>query len=119
VSRPGPYGSRWRARSDALTCTIMTSPRSDIHDSVFDEITARISTLRAGAPPPAPDGGARTQADVDAELAQLEEDQAVLLAHWRTEDGVVAKTAPVHARACGKPQPCPHVLGLAQKYGLV
>ena len=94
-------------------------PRSDIHDSISDEITARISTPGAGAPTSAPDGGARTQADVDAELARLKEDQAVLLPHWRTEDGVLATTAPVHARACGKPQPCPHVLGLARKYGLV
>jgi hypothetical protein len=105
--------------SDALTSRIVTAPSRDIHDSIFDEIKARTSTLRAGAPTSAPDGGARTQADVDAELAQLEDDQAVLLAHWRTQDGVVAPTAPVHARACGQPQPCPHVLGLAQKYGFV
>ena len=97
----------------------MTAPSNDIHDSIFDEIQARISTLRAGAPTSAPDGAARTQAEVDAELAQLEGDQAILLAHWRTQDGVVARTAPVHARACGQPQPCPHVLGLAQKYGIV
>ncbi|WP_299954388.1 hypothetical protein [uncultured Modestobacter sp.] len=96
----------------------MTAPSSDIHDGIFDEIKARISTLQAGAPTAAPDGGARSQADVDGELAQLEADKTVLLAHWRTQDGVVATTAPVYARACGQPQPCPHVLGLAEKFGL-
>ncbi len=55
--------------------------------------------------------------EVDAELAQLQSDKALLLAHWQTQDGVVGATAPVRARACGQPEPCPHVLGLAQRYG--
>ncbi len=59
---------------------IVTSPRNDIHDSIFDELEGRISTLRSGAPTSAPDGGAWTQAEVDAELAQLENDKALLLA---------------------------------------
>lgn len=95
----------------------MTAPSNDIHDSLFREIEGRMSTLRAGAPISAPDRGARMQAEVEAQLAQLESDQAVLLAHWRLEDGLFAAAEPVRARACGQPQPCPHVLGLAQKYG--
>jgi len=97
----------------------VTAPSNDIHDSVFAEIEGRISTLRSGAPTSAPDRGAWTQAEVDAELAQLESDRGLLLAHWKTQDGVVAAATPVRARACGQPQPCPHVLGLAQKYGLI
>ena len=97
----------------------MTPPSNDIHHSLFDEIEGRISTLRSGAPASAPDRGAWTQDEVDAELAQLESDQTLLLAHWKTQDGVVSATAPVRARACGQPQPCPHILGLAQKYGFI
>jgi hypothetical protein len=97
----------------------VAAPSDNLHDSIFDEIDGRIRTLRAGAPTATPDDGARTQAEIDAELAQLESDKALLLAHWRTQDGFVAPTAPVRARACGQPQPCPHVLGLAQKYGFV
>ncbi len=97
----------------------MTAPRTDIHDNVFDEIEGRIATLQAGAPASGSDSGAWTQEDVDAELAQLGNDLELLLAHWKAKDGVVAATAPVRARACGQPQPCPHVLGLAQRYGCI
>lgn len=94
---------------------------SDIHDSVYDAIEVRIITLRSGAPASSPETGARTQDDVDTELAQLESDKALLLDHWKTQDGVVGATPPsaTRARACGQAQPCPHVLGLAQKYGIV
>lgn len=95
----------------------MTASSSDIHDSVFAEIEGRISTLVSGAPTSTPDHGAWTQAEVDAELAQLQSDKSLLLAHWKTQAGVVAASAPVRASACGQPQPCPNVLGLAQKYG--
>lgn len=94
-------------------------PTSDYHDSVFTEIDGRISTLRSGALTSAPDAGARTQVEIDAELAELESDRALLLDHWKTQDGVVAADAPARARACGKAQPCPHVLELAQKYGFI
>lgn len=97
----------------------MNAPSNDIHDSVFDEIEGRISSLRSGAPTAAPGSRAWTQEEVDGELTQLESDKALLLAHWKTQNGVVTATAPARARACGQPQPCPHVLGLAQKYGFV
>lgn len=97
----------------------MTTPRKDLHDSVFDEIKGRINALQVGAPASGPDGGAWTQAQIDAELGRLENDLEVLLAHWKTQDGLVEATAPVRARACGQPQPCPHVLGLAQEYGFI
>lgn len=92
---------------------------SDLHESIFDELETRITTLRSGAPAVGPDGGARTQQDVDAELEVLQSDQALLLEHWKVQGGVVVATAPARAQACGKPQSCPHVLGLAQKYGYV
>ncbi len=84
----------------------MSAPSNDIHDSVFAEIEGRISTLRSGAPASALGRGAWTQAEVDAELAQLESDQALLLAHWRTQDGVVAETALARA------QKRPYALGM-------
>lgn len=95
----------------------MPELRNDIHDRLYTEIEGRISSLQSGAPAPGADEGARTQTEVDAELSQLASDQALLLSHWRMQDGAVASDAPVRARACGKPQPCPHVLELAQKYG--
>lgn len=97
----------------------MTSASNDIHESVFDEIEGRITTLRSGAPTSGPGRAAWTQEEVDAELAQLESDRALLLAHWKTQDGTVAAAEPVRARACGQPQPCPHVLELVQKYKFV
>lgn len=92
---------------------------SDIHDSVFDEIEQRIRALQSETPAADTEGGVWIQEEVDAELARLESDRALLLAHWKTQDGVVPATAPVRARACGQPQPCPHALGLAQKYSLI
>lgn len=97
----------------------MTLTHSDIHDSVFDEIEQRIRTLQSRAPTADTERGAWTQEDDDTEFACLESDRALLVAHWKTQDGVVPATAPVSARACGRPQPCPHVLGLAQKYSLI
>jgi hypothetical protein len=97
----------------------MAPARTEIHDSLFAEIDGRISTLESGAPTSAPDGSAWTQDELDAALAQLRSDKALLLEHWKTKDGVVASTEPVRARGCGRPQPCPNVLELAQKYGLV
>lgn len=105
--------------SDAVASVIVAPAHTDIHDSLFAEIEGRINTLESGAPASAADGSAWTQAEIDAELAQLRSDEALLLAHWKTKDGVVAATAPARASACGNPQPCPHVLGLAQKYRLI
>lgn len=97
----------------------MTGQRKDIHDSLFDEIEGRITTLRAGAPTSSQEVGAWSQEDVNRELAKLENDRELLLAHWKTEDGLVAATSPARARACGQPQPCPHVLDIAERYRYV
>jgi hypothetical protein len=111
--------ARCARASDALASGIVTASHTDIHDSVFDEIEERISTLQSGAPTSALEGAAWTQAEADAELAKLQSDKSLLMAHWKTKDGVVAATTPERARVCGQPQPCPHVLGLAQQYGLI
>lgn len=92
---------------------------SAIHESVLDEIDLRSRTLKSGAPAVDTERGARTQSDIEVELAQLHADRELLLTHWRTQDGAVAVDEPPRARACGQAQPCPHVLGLAQKYGLI
>lgn len=97
----------------------MTAQRNDIHDNVLAAIEGRIRSLRSETPTSTPQLGAWTQVEVDAELAQLERDQALLLAHWKKQDGVVEATTPARAHACGQPQPCPHVLGLAEKYGFI
>lgn len=104
-----------------LPCSSVETVSNDIHDSVYDAIEVRIDALRSGAPASGAETGARTQDDVDAELGKLEADKAHLLDHWKTHDGVVGATPPsaVRARACGQAQPCPHVLGLAQTYGVV
>ena len=93
----------------------------DIHDSVYDEIEARIQTLQAGAPTSSPATGAWTQGEADATLGKLETDKALLLEHWKTLNGVVCASPPSapRARACGNPQPCPHVLELAEEYGIL
>lgn len=98
----------------------MSAPTRDIHERVFDEIDERIKTLRSGAPAADSGSGAWTQDEVDAELAQLENDRDVLVAHWKTRNGrsVAADRAPMRAKACGEPQACTHVRDLAQKYGV-
>lgn len=107
-----------RARTPCPSVDVVSN---DIHDSVYDEIEVRISTLRSGALASSPETGARTQDEIDTELTRLEADKALLLDHWKTHNGVVGATLPsaTRARACGQAQPCPHVLGLAQTYGLV
>jgi len=97
----------------------VTAHGQDLHEIILAEIEGRISTLRAGAPAARPDGGAWTDEEVRAEVAHLSSDRDLILAHWKTLDGVVGAAEPTRARACGQPQPCPHTLGLAQKYHVI
>lgn len=97
----------------------MAVPSDDIHDPLLEEIDARIGTLGSGATMRTSDGAARTHEEVDLELAQLQGDRSTLLAHWRFQDGLSGLDEPPRARACGQPQPCPHVMGLVEKYKFV
>lgn len=92
---------------------------NDLHDSVFDAIEAQINRLRSRTPASSPAAGGMTKEEVDTELSQLELDKTLLLDHWKTQAGAVGAPTPTRARPCGQAQPCPHVLGLAQKYGIV
>lgn len=93
---------------------------SDLHDRLFDAISSQIATLRAGAPAARPDGGAWSQAEIDQEIAASESDLAVLKQHWQITPGVAGLASEKHpvTASCGNAQPCPHVLGLAEKYGV-
>ena len=97
----------------------MSTPEQDVHDRIFDEIDAQLGTLEFGAPTTHSDGSSWTQEELAAALADLQSDKDALLAHWKIRDGMVAADAPPRTRACGQPQPCPHVLGLARKYDLI
>jgi len=90
----------------------------DIHDRIHDEIELQLQSLRVSAPAVV-DGAAWSEDEVQRKIADLELDMETLLDHWRTEDGTHGDDGTPNARACGNPQPCPHTLGLAQKYGLV
>lgn len=121
--RPGTTSSETWANAPRglgfLSCSTvarMTSPRHDLHESLYTEIDSRLQSLKSGAPAGSSDGGAWTQDEVDAQIRRLETDLDVLLQHWRIKDGVVVADAPPRARACGQSQPCPHVLQLAQEY---
>ena len=92
---------------------------NDLHGSLFDEIESQIRTLASGAPARREDQPSWEPQEVEAALADLAVDKQTLLDHWRIQPGITTPTAPVNARECGQPQPCPHVLELAQKYGLV
>ncbi|MGH8895384.1 MAG: hypothetical protein ACRDWY_19065 [Actinomycetes bacterium] len=81
----------------------MGTPHKDIHELVLDRID-----------------GLLAEASVeDVAALELSTDRELLLAHWKTANQTVAADAPVASAACGKPQPCPHVLGFAEKFGLI
>lgn len=93
---------------------------SDLHDRLFDEISSRIDALSSGAPAQRRDGSAWSQDEVDRARSELEADVAELKEHWRITPGIAglaSENRPVTA-SCGNAQPCPHVLGLANKYGV-
>lgn len=91
----------------------------DVHDRIHDEITSRRSSLESGAPASPPDGEAWSDDEVNRSLSELDEDLKLLLAHWKTGGPMSAGYPPPKSAVCGNPQPCPHVLDLARKYGLV
>jgi hypothetical protein len=93
---------------------------SDLHDRLFDEISSRLHTLRSGALAVQPDGSAWSQEDVMSAESELERDLGVLKEHWRIMPGVAGLASENHpvTASCGNAQPCPHVLGLAEKYSV-
>lgn len=91
----------------------------DIHEAIHDEIASRLDTLRSGVPTTGPSGESWSEAEVNTAVEDLEADAKLLRDHWRTGAQTTSGYPPAIAAACGQPQPCPHVLGLASKYGLL
>lgn len=93
---------------------------SDVHDRLFDEISSRLHALRSGALTVQPDGTTWGQEDVIRAESELESDLGVLKEHWRITPGVAGLASDNHpvTASCGNAQPCPHVLGLAEKYSV-
>lgn len=97
----------------------MMASSDNIHHLVMAEIDGRIDSLRSGAPASdLSEAGAWSQVEVDAALTRLGDDRSLLLAHWRIKDGLVAPGTPTRSDSCGQPQPCTHVLALAEQYGV-
>lgn len=90
---------------------------TDLHERIYDELTSQITTLESGV---RPDGTAWSGAEVEQTLASLHADRELLKAHWRIRPGIagLASDRPPQTASCGNRQPCPHVLGLADRYGL-
>lgn len=93
---------------------------TDLHDRIYDELTSQITTLESGAPLHRPDGSAWSAAEVEQTLASLHADRELRKGHWQIRPGAagLASDRPPQTASCGNPQPCPHVVGLAAKYGI-
>ena len=91
----------------------------DIHDRIHDEIRTRRRSLESGAPASPLGEEAWTGDEISRTLAELDADLKLLLAHWKTGGRMTTGYPLAKSEACGNPQPCPHVLGLATKYGLI
>ncbi|NYG57105.1 hypothetical protein BJ980_000028 [Nocardioides daedukensis] len=93
---------------------------ADIHERIYDELTSQITTLEGGTPLRHPNGSAWSTAEVEEALESLCADRELLKTHWRITPGVagLATDNPPQTASCGNLQPCPHVLGLADKYGV-
>jgi hypothetical protein len=89
----------------------------DIHERIHDAITARQDILASGAPTSG--GAAWSTEQIDQALQELAVDLAELKAHWRTATKMSTGYPLTDSAACGNPQPCPHVLALGAKYGVL
>jgi hypothetical protein len=92
----------------------MAHDSRDIHELVYDEIMTRIRYAESElGDSPSPSTG-----EPEKTLADLHTDLGTLRKHWMA-DGLVHHSMPPLSQACRNPQPCPHTLALADKYGLL
>lgn len=87
----------------------------DLYQATIDRIDAQLDSLRVGAPA-AGGGGSWTTQQVEAAIAELEQDSAELTAHWHHLNRVVGDGAKPTCAACGRDQPCDAARALFAKY---
>lgn len=105
------------------TVTIMSNDtpakEPDLHEKILTVIESQIESLSTGAPASGPDGSTWSTDEVDQKFEQLRADEKELREHWTIgggQTGAATNDPAALSAACGNKQPCPHVLGLAEKY---
>lgn len=93
----------------------MPHDNRDLHERLLDEIVVLAQEERSRL---SDQPSSAEAADTMKRVAELEDDEQLLREHWVAQ-GVVRNGYPQVSKACRNPQPCPHVLGLAEKYGLL
>lgn len=87
----------------------------DPYVQTLETIELRRASLSVGAPASSEKGGWSAE-EVQAVLTDLDADEALLRAHWRSATQVVLAGEPARCAECGEPQDCSTAAGLFEKY---